>query len=239
MTIDATSGAPDQTRPKLFVQIESGAPCRGADAIVLAADRALDQGIAGCGPGVVLLWSPGQPAPQGAGLCAAEGGLEAAAALACERAPLHVVPRAEVTLGTSRFSFVPADPGEGFSTYRLDPASVAEFLVVEDGGETRLAHWLERAAELGFDEVWLHGVDAAGARRGFAIELLRKARRLAPGIAVWLSGGGCTLSHFGRLAAEDGVAAVVASEADLAELGAEEIAAALSTPRLTAKAGAT
>ena len=90
---------------------------------------------------------------------------------------------------------------------------------------------MQQAAALGFDEFWMHGIDAAGARRGFPIEILRKARKLAPGIAVWLSGGGCELRHFERLAAEEGLAAVVTCEADLAGLGMDAIIAALSPPQ--------
>jgi len=227
-------------RPRLFV--ETGSGCGGADGMVvpagteIAEDAALD--------GEIIRRCPGADRPPGpATIWVADGGLDRAAALRDRDvgigAGIRVVPRAEVRRGSNRYSFRPASPGEGFSTYRLDPASVAEFLVLEGDHEIALANWLARAAALGFDTVWLHGIEAAGARRGFPIEMLRKAHRLAPQMAIWLSGGGCEVRHFERLASEAGLAAVVAPETDLAQLEAEAVRAALSPPQAAAETAAT
>lgn len=211
--------------PRLLVERPTGATPPAVDAVIWPA------GCGGAGPsplaGIIWRWSPGRTLPAEATICAADGGLDAAAGLAAERRGLTVAPRAEVRQGASRYSFVPALPGEGFSTYRLDPGSVAEFLVTEDGRDTRLADWLKRAARLGFQTVWLHGVEADAARRGFPIDMLRRAHRLAPGVTFWLSGGGCVLRHFARLTAEAGLTTVVVPEANLAALGPEAVLAAM------------
>ena len=190
--------------------------------------------------GEIIRRCPGPNRPPGpATIWAADGGLGRAAALCDRRAGVRVVPRAEIRRGSSRYSFVPASPGEGFSTYRLDPGSVAEFLVLDGDHEIALANWLAGAAALGFDTVWLHGIEAAGARRGFPIEMLRKAHRLAPEMAIWLSGGGCEVRHFERLASEAGLAAVVVPETDLARLEAEAVRAALTPPQPAVETAAT
>ena len=150
-----------------------------------------------------------------------------------------MVPRVEVRRGSSRYSFRPANPGEGFSTYRLDPGSVAVFLVRDGDHAVALADWLADAAARGFNTVWLHGIEAAGARRGFPIEMLRKARMLAPQMAIWLSGGGCEVRHFERLASEPGLAAVVVPETDLAPLEVEAVRAALTPPQPAVEAAPT
>lgn len=111
--------------------------------------------------------------------------------------------------------------------------------MLEADHEIVLANWLAGAAALGFDTVWLHGIEAAGARRGFPIEMLRKAHGLAPEMAIWLSGGGCEVRHFERLASEAGLAAVVAPETDLARLEAEAVRAALTPPRPAVETAAT
>lgn len=226
MTTDPANTAPGSHRPALFVESDAHTFLPGADAVIRPSD---DAGSAlSAGAAVIWRWSPGQSLPAAAARCAADCSLDAVAALARDRAGLVIVPRAEVRQSASRYAFVPARPGEGFSTYRLDPGSVADFLVVEGGRETRLVDWLKRAVELGFQTAWLHGVDAAGARRGFPIELLRKARRLAPGMTFWLSGGGWAPRHFARLAAEESVAAVVVPERDFAALGPDALRAAMA-----------
>jgi len=219
-------------RAMLFV--ETGAGCVGADGMVVAAGAEVAEDAARSVE--IIRRCPGADRAAGpATIWVADGGLDRAAAL-CDgdvglRAGIRVVPRAEVRRGASRYSFEPASPGEGFSTYRLDPGSVAEFLVLEGDHEIALANWLAGAAGRGFDTVWLHGIEAAGARRGFPIEILRKARLLAPEMAIWLSGGGCELRHFERLASEPGLAAVVVPETDLTRLDAEAVRAALTPPQ--------
>ncbi len=223
-------------RPRLFVETRSG--CGGGDGMVVPAGAEIVEGTAWTGEIIRRCSGPDRP-PGPATVWVADGGLDGAAALCDRHAGIRVVPRAEVRRGSSRYSFVPACPGEGFSTYRLDPGSVAEFLVREGDHEIALANWLAGAAALGFDTVWLHGIEAAGARRGFPIEMLRKARGLAPEMAIWLSGGGCEVRHFERLASEAGLAAVVVPETDLARLEAEAVHAALTPPQPAVETAAT
>lgn len=222
--------------PRLFV--ETGSGCAGADGMVVPVGAEIPEGAVWNGE--IIRRCPGPDRPPGpATVWVADGGLDGAAALCDGHAGIRVVPRGEVRRGSSRYSFVPTSPGEGFSTYRLDPGSVAVFLVLDGGRAVALADWLARAAALGFDTVWLHGVEAAGARRGFPIEMLRKAHRLAPEMAIWLSGGGCEMRHFERLASEAGLAAVVAPETDLAGLEDEAIRAALTPPQPAVETAAT
>ena len=228
MTNDSEIRPAACARPKLFVQTGSG--CDGTDGMVVPAGAEIAEGAAQSGE-IIRRCARADRPPEPATIWVADGGLDGAAALRDGSPGMRVVPRVEVRRGSSRYSFKPASPGEGFSTYCLDPGSVAEYLVLDSGGEIALADWLARAVALGLDTVWLHGIDAAGARRGFPIEMLRKAHGLAPEMAIWLSGGGCELRHFERLAPEAGLAAVVVAETDLAGLEAEAVRAALNPPQ--------
>jgi hypothetical protein len=224
-------------RPRLFVETGAGRG-GGGDGMVVPAGVEIAEGAAQSGEIIRRCAGADRP-PEPATIWVGDGGLDRAVALCDRQAGIQVVPRAEVRRGSSRYSFNRARPGEGFSTYSLDPGSVAEFLVLEGDHEIGFANWLARATALGFDTVWLHGIEAAGARRGFPIEMLRKAHGLAPEMAIWLSGGGCEVRHFERLASEAGLAAVVVPETDLARLEVETVRAALTPPRPAVETAAT
>ncbi|MFQ5565399.1 MAG: hypothetical protein ACE5EU_03455 [Paracoccaceae bacterium] len=225
MTIESEIHPVEGERPRLFVETEDGAGA--ADGMVVPAGARIAEDAVRNGEVIRRCQGPDRP-PGPATIWVADGGLDRAVALRDCGEGIGVVPRVAVRRGLSRYSFRPANPGEGFSTYCLDPGSVAVFLVCDGGQAIALADWLDRASALGFDTVWLHGIEAAEARRGFPIEMLRKAHGLAPELAIWLSGGGCELRHFERLAPETGLAAVVVPETDLARLEAEAVRAALT-----------
>ena len=171
----------------------------------------------------------GGSAPQGARVCVAEG-LDAAAELAVGTPDMVVVPRAEVRRASSRYGFNPAITGSGFSTYHLDPASVQAFSVRERGRTVALGEWLSQAQTLGFREVWLHGVEAQEAGRGFACDLLAKAHRIAPRLQLWISGGGREPAHFANAARLPGLVALVVEAQVLAEMEPGAVNAALMGP---------
>lgn len=135
------------------------------------------------------------------------------------------VPRAEVYLPSVRFDFFAAPPGEGFSVYRPDTATIQRHRVA--GDETDLHDWLGRAKSLGFMTAWLHGRDAAEQGRGLDLDLLDRARRSFGGGRIWLSGGASEPRHLANLAAEGGAAAVVLPRALAESCGCDRLLAAL------------
>jgi len=204
-----------QPRASLFVEAVAPCPVAGADAVICDAP-AEPITEAARGP-VIWRCAPGQSAPAGARVCVAEGGLAAAAQLRAAAPAALVVPRAEVQRLARRYSFATESSGSGFSTYHLDPATVAGFEVEDGGRQIALADWLAEATRQGFFELWLHSRDAAAAGLGFAGELLDRAHRMAPETGFWLSGGGRGADDVARIQARPGLAALVLAQAALAD----------------------
>jgi hypothetical protein len=168
----------------------------------------------------------GEAPPPEAQVCVTDG-LVGATELAAEAPDLVVVPRVEARRVRSRYGFNPSASGSGFSTYHLDPASVQAFTVSERGQAAALGDWLRQAQTLGFAEVWLHGVEAEAAGRGFACDLLAKAHRIAPDLGLWISGGGREPVHFANAAQMPGLAALVVGSQVLSGLELGSLNAAL------------
>lgn len=212
--------------PRVFVEGDPTVVHSDAGAVICGADTAID--ATGERRHVIWRFSQGMP-PPGARVCAVDG-LEAAATLVADAPELIVIPRAEVRRAAPRYGFSPGNGGSGFSTYQIDPATVSAFEVCEDSQSAPLGDWLRQAASLGFDEVWLHGIEAEEARRGFPCDLLAKAHRIAPELQFWISGGGCQPAHFKTIARMPGLAALVVKDETLSEFGPGEITEALRAP---------
>lgn len=192
--------------PKIFVIDDAGGSHPLANATIRDAGTAQD--LAGNGAADIWRIAPGTTLPDGAGICVTEG-LAAAVSLSAEAPDLTVIPRAEVARTAHRYGFSAGNGGSGFSTYQLDPATVAAFSVAEAGRNLPLDDWLTKASALGFDAVWLHGVTAEAAGLGFPCDMLAKAHRIAPDMAFWISGGGWQQRHFDTIAPMPGLAALV------------------------------
>ena len=222
---DTVISAVPAPKVKIFAEADPLFSWPAADAVICAMPS--QEEAAPEREDIVWRWSQGGHLPSVTQICVVDEGLTAAAKLCADTEGLFVVPRAEVRRVSRRYSFAAAAPGEGFSTYRLDPASVSAFVATDSGREYPLADWLRQAGELGFSEIWLHGSGAASARQGFPVEILARAHRLAPQLCYWLSGGGCALEHFETIAPMPGLAALVVPGEDLAGLDPEAIRQAL------------
>lgn len=215
--------APPPPRPSLFVECAEPLAYAGADAIICAVPEAWDGARQdawdddAASTAIIWRWTPGRALPDGAAVCVVEGGLALAASVATATTGLVVVPRVEVRHATRRYGFAAGQSSSSFVTYHLDPATARSLVVAEPGQpDSSLDDWLKRAQDQGFAEVWLHSAATATAD-GFSRDVLTRANRAAPGVHVWLSASGKTLSHFETVTALPGLAALVLAEADLAE----------------------
>lgn len=213
--------------PLLFVTGGAGAVPPDASAAIRTHDP--ETSDADDAHGVIWHLAPGAPPPAGATLCVVDGLTAAAEAAAGPEAPA-IVPHAEVRQVAQRFGFTPGQAVSGFSTYRLDPASVSAYEVGEEDRTVPLGDWLAQAAALGFAEVWLHSPAAEAAGQGFPCAMLAKAHRLAPGMRFWISGGGRQAGHIETAAAGPGLAALVVPADIAADFEPGALAAALSAP---------
>lgn len=227
---------PGQTspRPRVFVEGDPTVVHSDANAVICGGETATD--VAGENANVIWRIPHGTP-PPGARVCVVDG-LEAAATLVAEAPELIVIPRAEVRRAAPRYGFSPGNGDSGFSTYQIDPATVSAFEVCGGSQSAPLGDWLRRAASLGFDEVWLHGIEAEEARRGFPCDLLAKAHRIAPDLQFWISGGGRQRGHFKTIARMPGLAALVVKAETLSEFGPGEITETLRVPEAVKGRGA-
>ena len=200
-----------EKRPGYHVEAPRAELVAGADAVIVtvAADGPPDDLPPEQAAAFVWRVGPGGEVPRGAHVCVAEG-LQRAIVIAEDAADLWVVPRVCVRRASQQYRFDPSqDDGSGFKTYHLNPATFAAWEVREDGAVVPLAEWLERAAGLGFDEIWLHDETAELTGRGFGCDLIDRAHRILPEARFWISGGGRTAGHVRTIAAKPGVEAVV------------------------------
>lgn len=206
--------AAEDLGPRMLVESSSGErhPC--ADALIVRPDNDDEENRVGPLDPATAVWrlGPDDMPPAGARISVA-GSLLKAAVVAQDRPDCNVVPRAEVRRAAHRYSFDPFQDNSGFKTYHLNPATVSAYEVIEDGATVALGEWMRRAAALGFDEIWLHGVDAEEAENGFDCGLLARARKIAPETRFWISGGGRTAAHVETIAGRPGLVALVVDEA--------------------------
>lgn len=205
-----------EARASIFVEAIGKQTIAGVNAQICAAD-----GPAPDGP-VIWRCGPGHSVPATARVCVADGGLAVAVRLQVGAGAVLVVPRVEVQRTARRYGFSTDNSGSGFSTFHLDPATVAGFDVSDGGRQVSLADWLSEAEQSGFAEVWLHSRDAETSGRGFAGDLLERAHQLAPALGIWLSGGGATRDDIERVAMRPGLVALVVMPQVLASETAED-----------------
>lgn len=155
-----------------------------------------------------------------------EGGLETCARLRDEQPEHRWLPRLQVCRQEVLYRMTDS-PGEGFRFYTPDTAAIRGYRVT--GDDLPLPRALARAEELGFDRLWLHGLDAALHGNGLDLDLLEKARILFDG-ELWFSGGAREPRHQANLAREGGTFALVIDAALLEEVDAATLAAALAPP---------
>jgi len=138
---------------------------------------------------------------------------------------LDWLPRLVVDKPQVSYRFASAFPGEGFSVYQPDTATLRGYRVQGRG----LRETLEQARGLGFEELWLHACDAEVTGRGLDLDLLERVRGWFSG-ELWLSGGARERRHLVNLAHEGGVAVVVVPEGLAAKEGVDSLRTALAPP---------
>ncbi len=150
--------------------------------------------------------------------------LDQCAAARDESPQLQHVPRAEVYRPQARFEFRTDYHYEGFKTYMPDLTTYRSSRVV--GTDEPLSDWLQRAEELGFGTVWLHGRDASAEGRGFDLDMLERARQSFKGL-FWVSGGATTEGHLRSLQNEGGAATLVLPVVTARGIGAHALSSSL------------
>jgi hypothetical protein len=158
---------------------------------------------------------------------ATDGGLECAARLLDAWPELNWVPHLMVFKPQVRYRMSESSPGEGFKVYMPDTAAIRGYQVM--GSEATLSESLARAAALGFQTLWLHALNAEEKGSGLDLELLERAARQFRS-QVWLSGGAASERHLANLAAQEGAAAVVVPTALAKRCTCERLRSALATP---------
>lgn len=159
-------------------------------------------------------------------LWASEVGLEKTARLRDAWPGRHWIPRLLVHKPALRYDFSNQSYGEGFKVYVPDTGAIHGGYRVTDGN-ARLDHALVKAAEMGFETVWLHARDAEGKGGGMDLDLLERAQSRFSG-QLWFSGGASEKRHFTTLAAEGGATAVVVRSTLAWRLGCQQIVSALT-----------
>ena len=156
-----------------------------------------------------------------------DGGLDACARLRDASPELCWTPRMTAYRPAVCYRMTTSHGQAGFKFYAPDTAAIRGYRVSD--GDLPLHAALERAKELGFDTLWLHGQDAAEQRRGLDLDLLERAKRIYPD-GLWFSGGATGPSHLKNLARAGGVYALVVGSDLLAEVGGQGLADALAPP---------
>lgn len=150
-------------------------------------------------------------------------GLEATARLRERWPDLHWVPRLTVFKPETSYRFSGPAVGEGFSFYMPDTAAIQGWRVSD--GDVLLSEAVTRAAELGFDSLWLHSEAAESRGKGLDLDVLDRVR--GGPLSIWLSGGVSELKYLQNLARAGGASAVVVGEALARESGMERLRQAL------------
>jgi len=134
------------------------------------------------------------------------------------------IPRVAVTRLETAYHFPTTHYSEGFRTFQPVFAAQSPYQVCD--GDTPIISWLKRAAELGFDNVWLHACQAETAQKGLDLDLREVAVKNWSG-NLWLSGGAQTIMHLKYLVKQGGVAALVVPAKLACALGCDKILDAL------------
>lgn len=139
---------------------------------------------------------------------------------------LQWLPRIEIYKQEVVYRFNGSALGEGFRFYIPDTGAINGYLTV--AGEQPMEAVLQRADELGFASLWLHGVHAEALGTGLDLELLERADQKFTG-SIWFSGGASDERHLFNLARQGGAAGVILSPAVAAKCGCERLQLALSS----------
>jgi len=134
------------------------------------------------------------------------------------------LPRIAVYRQETMYHFTPESMGDGFRFYTPDPATIHNFLTVPQ--DLALSQVMDKAQELGFETVWLHGQGAALEGKGLELDLIEITRAVYSG-QLWLSGGVSTPGHLDALVREGGATAVVVPCSVVKSCGCEQLLAAL------------
>ncbi len=151
-------------------------------------------------------------------------GLVKAARLRDQFPDFSWIPWVDTTRLDTAYHFPTTHYSESFRTFQPVFSSQGQYLV--DDGAAPLNSWLKKAAELGFDTVWLNASQAATAQKGLDLELRELALKNWPK-NLWLSGGAQTIMHMKYLVNEGGVDALVIPAGLACALGCDKIQAAL------------
>lgn len=134
------------------------------------------------------------------------------------------IPQVDVARLETAYHFPTTHYSEGFRTYQ--PVFPARSPYRASDRDTPIGSWLEKAADLGFETVWLHRSHSAAAGTGLDLDLRELALEHWSG-NLWLSGGVATLMHVKYLVQEGGLDALIIPPDLACTLGCEQIATAL------------
>ena len=152
-----------------------------------------------------------------------DAGLDACARMRDEMPEQKWMPRLLVSKAETIFRMTDT-PGEGFRFYAPDTSAIRGYRVTD--GDRPLTAALQRARELGFISIWLHGGDAAGRGDGLELDLVHQGQRDF-GDGLWISGGATQPRHLENLVREGETSAVVIDATLFDQAGTDVLTAAL------------
>jgi hypothetical protein len=151
-------------------------------------------------------------------------GLAEIARLRDEYPDITLIPQADVARLETAYHFPTTHYSEGFRTYQPVFPTQSPYRV--SGGDMPIGPWLEKAASLGFETVWLHRSQSAAAGSGLDLDLRELALKHWSG-NLWFSGGATTIMHIKYLVQEGGLDALIIPPDLACDLGCDQIATAL------------
>jgi len=155
-----------------------------------------------------------------------ENELDEAAARRDRWPHLTWLPRLNLYRPEVGYQFEPHSLGEGFKFYTPDTSAIHAYRTL--AGDHALETQLDRAAELGFDRLWIHSIDAELSGNGLDLELLERVARNFGGM-LWISGGATDEQHLVNLARQGGASAVVVGPELALRCGCERLNLALES----------
>jgi hypothetical protein len=134
------------------------------------------------------------------------------------------IPQVNVIRLETAYHFPTTHYSEAFRTYQPVFPTQSPYRIADS--DMPIGSWLKKAADLGFQTVWLHRSQSEVAGNGLDLDLRELALETWTG-NLWLSGGASTLMHIKYLVQEGGLDALIIPPDLACTLGCEQIASAL------------
>lgn len=134
------------------------------------------------------------------------------------------MPQVDVIRLETAYHFPTTHYSEAFRTYQPVFPTQSPYRIADS--DMPIGSWLKKAADLGFETVWLHRPQSEVAGTGLDLDLRELALETWPG-NLWQSGGASTLMHIKYLVQEGGLDALIIPPDLACSLGCDQIATAL------------